>query len=738
MANPSFKNENYVNFGGINTKYSLYLTAQMEFLNIINYDFQTIGALSQRWGSQQYLGQTFTGQINSLFEFARLDGTSMLVVGITGQGVWYGSTTLGNLYGASISTMSATTSVGINYFGIVSINPPGTIDESNGNGGGIVTSDGQHRFGNGTQGWINPQVYASNKLSMKPINNYLFLADGSKFLKFDGSTFYNIGLPYVMRATTTSGYTVYLDNLTNSGWPVAAISSSGASYGSAMFFIYMTYVNNRGVEGPLTPMSSIGSRILSASMSGGSYIHYGINVRTDAQWGISAINQYVYFLDCGTSNSISSYNSIYSFAGVGGTLSPFLQSPIFISSTPASGSNTTWVTTGLTLSTISSSFLTSNVGPNYSNNNYQNLGATFVYYPTSGGPFNSSVQEFDIVNFYPQFLEVYQNRLFASGFSASPSIVWFSDAAEPEGFAPDYNFEVRTNDADYVTGMLAYLTKLYIFKKNSVHVLSGDNPNNFVLQEVSNIYGCVNNNCAVIFHDQLLFLDRKGLINYNGAGFSIMSLKVQSYFDSMNYTAALKTATMLHDKLRNQILISIPINGATQNNITLVYDYAATAWTTYTGFTPTVYANIQGVFNTRFPFYGDSSGRVNYFGPSLLTDNGSGATLYFKTRFIHDVGDSIQKQYRRLYINADPLTGYTTILGVTTAYSATILNSVNLFQDYGPSIVQSITLSLGAFQERIDFGISGKSLAFEMYSLPTIAPIRINGFTIEQRMQRKV
>jgi hypothetical protein len=70
--------------------------------------------------------------------------------------------------------------------------------------------------------------------------------------------------------------------------------------------------------------------------------------------------------------------------------------------------------------------------------------------------------------------------------------------------------------------------------------------------------------------------------------------------------------------------------------------------------------------------------------------------------------------------------------------AATIGFHVNFFQDYGSSVVKSVTVNMSQFQTRIDFGISAKALAFELSALQTSTPLRLHGFTIESRLQRKV
>ena len=108
-----------------------------------------------------------------------------------------------------------------------------------------------------------------------------------------------------------------------------------------------------------------------------------------------------------------------------------------------------------------------------------------------------------------------------------------------------------------------------------------------------------------------------------------------------------------------------------------------------------------------------------------MSDNGAGFTCYAKTRFLHDMGESTEKQFRRLFINAD-------------VPSATLSMPLKFYQDYGSSVVYNVTFSLGQFQNRIDFGIPAKSIAFELFSYQTTDALKIYGFAVESRLQRRV
>jgi len=67
------KSESYQNLGGINLKASPFLTGPQEFLNLVNFDFQTPGSLTKDTAQLEYLTQSYTGSIQSLYEYNKLE-----------------------------------------------------------------------------------------------------------------------------------------------------------------------------------------------------------------------------------------------------------------------------------------------------------------------------------------------------------------------------------------------------------------------------------------------------------------------------------------------------------------------------------------------------------------------------------------------------------------------------------------------------------------------------------------
>lgn len=683
MSERRFKSENYNLLGGMNNKVSEYLNSPLEFLNLVNLDFQTPGALLGRWGSTQYIGQTFPGKISALYEYTQTTGLSQVIIGHSG-GLWAGATT-GNSQGLSLTNVGVTLSRTLEY------------QNKTGNGsfqfGSVLylfgdTSLKAGRLPDDTITSITKasENNSSNDVSFVTIDNWLFMADGTKFLKYNGISTYAVGLPPPM---TTGGV-----------WGHSAVSGGtlpGFGYSGFLTF-YAAYVNNRGYEGPIWPVAEIGfSGATSASL-----MCVNAFFETPLQYGISAINIYTYWNATG-------------FGSTGIWSNP----RHYLNTYAASGSTGSTFFMGVKITEINGIYQNQGALSKFTTKDYLPLGSTFVMdsnYPTY-------VNGMNINPLAPKFLEFHQEKLFAFGFSSAPSTFVYSERFEPEAFPPEQFEEVRTQDGDYLTAAKSWNNRLYVFKKNSFHVYIGDDFENYELQEITNEYGCLNHHSVVTYENGMAFLDRSGIITYNGATYEDASFKVNPVFDNMNYNVALSTARMAHDKLRHQILCAIPVNGATLNNLTIVFDYNSNSWSTQEGFNPSVFARIQGRNQTKNIFYGTYDGAVNWFGASFLTDNGVGITTGFKTRFLHEMGDSVEKQFRQLYLNTDK-------------GSTTLAFNVNFYQDYGASVVYSTSLLVSGTQNRIDFGIPAKSVAFEAFNNQTTDRVKINGFTVKYRKQR--
>lgn len=326
----------------------------------------------------------------------------------------------------------------------------------------------------------------------------------------------------------------------------------------------------------------------------------------------------------------------------------------------------------------------------------------------------------------PKYLEIYNNQLFMAGFSGFLSLAAWSDIGDPETVQPENNAEFRTNDGDKITGLKSYGGALVVTKERSTHIVTGDDPENFLLKEVSDQYGCLSNRAMVVWESKLWFLDSVGIVEFDGANISIISDKIEPLFQTMNVSAARETAAAIHYRDMNEVWFAIPVEGSTKNNCVVVYDYNANAWTTYRGVDISSLAMMKGALSAKSPFFGGYTGSVGFYGASLTADLGQGISCVVDSRYLAQTGQSTQRMYRRFYINIDSVAGVTQPI------------TINFRQDYGSSIVLTRTMYQAPFQSRIDYGISAKSLQAEIGHFSASLPFRLYGFTFESRFLRPV
>lgn len=330
----------------------------------------------------------------------------------------------------------------------------------------------------------------------------------------------------------------------------------------------------------------------------------------------------------------------------------------------------------------------------------------------------------------PRFIELFNNSLFMGGFSSLLSSVYFSTIGEPEGVGATASFEVRTNDGDRLSGMKSYLGQLVVSKLKSFHALSGDNPQNYTLKEISTQYGCLSNRAFAVFLDRMHFLDSKGVVEYNGANIQIASMPMEDVFLRMNVTAAIDNAAMLHVKERNEVWTLIPVDGATLNNQLVVYDYNSNSWYERRGLNIRSLALVQTDLPYAYPAYGGYTGSLFKFGPTLRGDNGVGMTCLILTRFHPGEGHSTESLFRRLWLDVDPQ---------PASVGGTVAVSIKFYANQGlSSSVLTRTIYGATWQTRIDFGVPGRDIAFEFSHMSETQALRINGYTIAHRFQRNV
>lgn len=684
----------YKLLGGINQKASRYQMSTAQFLDLRNLDFDVPNSLQKRPGSTYTVDpdNAIDGPVSSLFEFVRLTGESYIIAG--------SDTSMYYLTGNSLT---------------------------------LLDSD-----------WDSGQ-----RADILTFIDKAWMANGQNFKWWDGTTMSPAGLPLSPPAINMIqlGYTMtylFAGNMSNAS-PIAGsyflvngatmcIPHDLSGNSSLVRSVYMSYsyVRTDGYSGPVDFQTTARNLVLASPGNGvdffSSYNTVGGFTVPDG-YGISAIALWIAEDTIGPGATLTQQ-----IPGIGARIIGSLgwrenhSNTQFNSITLRPNADLTKFFL-YTLISPGSLFLTDD---GFSATYWActlSFGTSYAYWdnvaPLSQGWQGTPTDFF--ASYIPKYIEVNQNIMFLSGFSAKPSTVAFSEVGDPETYFPEDSFEVRTNDGDRIYGKKSFNNQLIICKEKSFHKLIGNNPNNFQLVEISNEFGCISENTMITKDQTIYWLDRKGILQYNGANFKIASDAVEGIFRRMNIEAAKDTAVGLHVLYRNQLWWGIPIDGSEQNNITIVYDYLIGAWTFFDGFNPSALAYIKGESPRPVAWRGDYGGLLHSFGESLFSDSDQGITCLAFTVFENANGENATTLWRRLFLDvaqtADP---QEYICG-------------NVFTNYDTETVQAtFMVEQDKFQTRVEMGVQGKAIAAEFSHFSFSLPLLINGYAWANRPLRNV
>lgn len=694
----------YAALGGINIKASEYSTGKAQFLDLRNVDFDIPNALQKRPGSSQIVTTGTSGPISSLFEFIKLDGSSYIVAG--------SDTAMFYLASNAYTLLSS--------------------------------------------GWNNGQP-----TDMLTFVNKLWMANGQKWESWGatgGVSAAPVGLPGPITNLffdDYAGHNTGYGSFYVGGEPMWTIPS-GPSYSIVNIYAAYSYLRSDGYMGPVNFVKDARGLVIVGSGFGAGTDYFGPISNTSwiggftipSGYGISAIALWL------ASDKVTPSSPAGFLSGVGsivqGDLGFVIPKGLGLGSTTGTYMSETLLPGALTsrfalFTLISGSSLHARqqaavnggatfwairmyLGVSYSfgSGGLAATYGTFAREPEASAAFSG--MPFTFFNtFIPKYIEQSNNIMFASGASSSPSTVWFSEVGEPEFYQPDSNFEVRTNDGDRILALKEFQNQLMVFKETSFHKLVGDSADNFNLVQISNEFGCLSNRCVIPFGNDLLFLDKKGIVKYNGASWDVISSPVESAFRRMNIDAAREKATAVNNTYRNQVWFAIPVDGSTENNLTVVYDYLVQAWTFFDGYNPSAYAAVRGQLTQPTAWRGDYSGLIHFTGSSFYSDSGRAITCLTFSRFDKMQGENETSIWRRYFLDVAPVSGATTPI------------QGQVFSDYNHSTVQAtFSIYQTLFQSRAEMGVVGKAVAIQLSHASASLPLLINGYALAKRGLRNV
>lgn len=709
MADELPNSHYYNNLGGINQKASKYEMSTAQFLDLRNVDFDVPNALQKRPGSSLWMASPLSGPVISLAEFQKL-----LTAGGQTPNDWILVNANGNVYQ---NTPQAATN-------------PTTFS--------LMSS-----------GWGTTQP-----VDFLTFVNKAWMANGQQWQWFDGTTTAPVGLPKSIYTQTYNGvagatYTYLFDPFrSNVGAGISYMLVNGATmllytsnFIAKSIYVAYSYIRNDGYQGPADFQNTarnivmhcppnVGEDVItnSTQVGGLKYLVAGFTIPSSS-YGLSGIA--VWFAE----DTISSTYPLENIPGIGqvyaGKMGWRTQAGagFYGSATLKPNADLTrfWLYTIMPTSQLG--LVADGSGGTYYAMTMTTFNSTFGAYdgvPPASLSFSGMAFDY-FASYIPKYIEVNQNMVFAAGYSSSPSRVDISDLGLPENYQVDNNFEVRTNDGDRIFGLKAYNNQVIIAKEHSFAKAVGNSPDNLQLVELSEEFGCISNRTMITKDQTCFWLDRKGILEYNGANWKIISDPVEGIFRRMNLSAAKEMACGIHHIYRNQIWWGIPVDGSLVNNITVVFDYLIGGWTFFDGYNPASFAYVQGQLTKPTVWRGDFSGSVHFTGESFYNDSSVGITCLAFTRFENVGGENQTTLWRRMFLDA------ATASGITGQIKG------QLFTNYNTSTVQATFSTFqDLYQYRVEFGVQGKAIAAQISHNSASLPLLINGYGFANRGLRNV
>lgn len=268
----------------------------------------------------------------------------------------------------------------------------------------------------------------------------------------------------------------------------------------------------------------------------------------------------------------------------------------------------------------------------------------------------------------------WQGRLWFAGVATARTRLYYSDQDDPTTWGANSYIDVPSPfDGDEITGLAKLYGNLIIFKRNSIYILQGTAPENFVLSATNSAVGCVSPYAVLAVDNLVYFVSDKGLYGMNLSNTKHLAYKVEPLYARAVKNQLLSTlkrnrVQIAHYRKRNEIWVAVDATGAGQDHHDrlLVHNYAVlnddgdpAVVEHYLGgadTAPAVLADYRdpstGIIAPIASFYDKY---VYYFSEDATTDADAAGTDNFSSSFLtgyKDFGDSkATKTLRNVWTN---------------------------------------------------------------------------------------
>jgi hypothetical protein len=186
------------------------------------------------------------------------------------------------------------------------------------------------------------------------------------------------------------------------------------------------------------------------------------------------------------------------------------------------------------------------------------------------------------------------NRLYAAGIEGEPITLRYNALRVKDDWTtPNQAGEMKfeSGAGAPITGLAAFQQHVMVFKANFFSELYGTGPSNYQAVDGSHI-GTLSHHTIKEVNRSLIWLaDREIVRYYGGVEPKVISDKIRGYIHRINWDQAKIACAGVSN---NRYYISLPIDGATQNNLLLVYDSDVDNWYVHDNWSIVQFASLNG------------------------------------------------------------------------------------------------------------------------------------------------
>lgn len=127
---------------------------------------------------------------------------------------------------------------------------------------------------------------------------------------------------------------------------------------------------------------------------------------------------------------------------------------------------------------------------------------------------------------------IFKDRMFTTkGVTELSSRIYYSEIADPTTSTGGNFFDVRPGDGDYITDMVPFGERLFIFKRFSTWILvPAGLPSSWIVKNFDNSVGAISKNCVLEKRGLLYVLSPRGLYRSDGTVYDYVGYPVEKRF----------------------------------------------------------------------------------------------------------------------------------------------------------------------------------------------------------------